>query len=92
VDHVYKNMKRARIAAWKNPASLIALGFLFLVGLGQSTPARYFLASAQEFAGYYRTLGTTSVRAGFWDRVGLSLVLAGSRCPDPLPGKPTPAS
>lgn len=52
---------------------LCALG---LAGVSQSAPARQFVSSARQFAVYYHALERTSVRAGFWDRVALSLALA----------------
>jgi hypothetical protein len=55
---------------------MLLLGALSLAGVSQSAPAKRFVSSAQQFAIYYHTLERTSVRAGFWDRVALSLALA----------------
>jgi hypothetical protein len=60
-----------------------------LAGAGSTAPARHFLSSAREFVGYYRAIEESSVRAGFWDRVVLSLVLASRECPKAPCGKAT---
>ena len=70
------------------------IGILLLAGMGlagvvQTSPARQFARSTAHFVGYYRALEMTGMRARFWDRVALSLVLAGAEPAQSPCGKPT---
>jgi hypothetical protein len=71
----------SRSTSRRKRIGILLLVLVSLAGAGRTEPARHFLGSAHQFVRYYRALEETSLRASFWDRVALSLVLATSECP-----------
>jgi hypothetical protein len=64
---------------------ILLLSLAGLCGLGFTSPARQFYASAYQAVSYYRELSKVAPKAGTVERVALSLLLASagparSRC------------
>jgi hypothetical protein len=55
---------------------MLLLSLAGLCGLGATSPARQFYASAHQVVGYYRELGKAAPKAGMVERMTLSLLLA----------------
>jgi hypothetical protein len=62
---------------WSRVAAVVVLGMASL-GAATSTPGKRAYCSLAEFACYYQALGAPAERAGFWERLTVSIVLAGS--------------
>jgi hypothetical protein len=75
--------------AGRKQIGMLLLAGISLAGVGQTTPARQFARATYHFVCYYRALEMTGMRARFWDRVALSLVLAGAEPSQSPCGKPT---
>lgn len=67
---------------WKRGAAALLLTGVSLAA-GNTSAGRHAFLSTRQFLCYYQELSQSSRPAGFWDRVGLSLVLAGT-APKPV--------